>query len=105
MKNAKLKVQASSTTLIERNSYDVALVRIQAVDEFDNILYFCGEPLEMTAEGPIEVIGPNIISLKGGQAGVYVKSTGESGTALLEINNQQLGEKEIRFEVQVERVV
>ena len=105
MKNAKLKAQASSTTLIERNSYDVALVRIQAVDEFDNILYFCGEPLEIIVEGPIEVIGPNIISLKGGQAGVYVKSTGESGTALLKIYNPQLGEKEIRFEAQVERVV
>ena len=100
MRKACLKVKVSSTTLNEKNSYDVAAVRIQAVDEYENILYFCCEPLKVTAEGPIEIIGPAMISLKGGQAGVYVRTTGESGNALLKISNPQLGEKKITFTVQ-----
>ena len=100
MRKACLKVKVSSTTLNEKNSYDVAAVRIQAVDEYENILYFCCEPLKVTAEGPIEIIGPAMISLKGGQAGVYVRTTGEGGNALLKISNPQLGEKKITFTVQ-----
>ena len=100
MRKACLKVKVSSTTLNEKNSYDVAAVRIQAVDEYENILYFCCEPLKVTAEGPIEIIGPDMISLKGGQAGVYVRTTGESGNAMLKISNPQLGEKKITFTVQ-----
>ena len=100
MRKACLKVKVSSTALNEKNSYDVAAVRIQAVDEYENILYFCCEPLKVTAEGPIEIIGPDMISLKGGQAGVYVRTTGESGNAMLKISNPQLGEKKITFTVQ-----
>ena len=70
------------------------------MDEYENILYFCCEPLKVTAEGPIEIIGPDMISLKGGQAGVYVRTTGESGNAMLKISNPQLGEKKITFTVQ-----
>ncbi len=101
MKKMGLKATISSQVLEEKSSYDVAAVRVQAVDESENILYFCGEPLKLSVEGPIELIGPDVISLKGGMAGIYVKSTGESGSAVLTISNPQLGERKIPFEVKV----
>ncbi len=99
MNKIGLKTTISSHVLEEKNSYDVSAIRVQAVDEFENILYFCGEPLKLSVEGPIALIGPDVISLKGGMAGVYVKSVGESGNAVLKISNPQLGEVKINFNV------
>ena len=99
MDKPSIKVNASKTVLEEKNSYDVAAVRIQAVDENENILYYCGEPLKLSMEGPVQLIGPDIVPLRGGMAGTYVKTTGKSGEAVLTISNPQLGEVKVTFEV------
>ncbi|MGP1587683.1 MAG: glycoside hydrolase family 2 TIM barrel-domain containing protein [Treponemataceae bacterium] len=83
MKSMHLAVDVDHTELIERNSYDVAAVRIRAVDENENTLAFCSEPLMLSCEGPIEIVGPKIIALQGGMFGTYVKTTGKSGEASL----------------------
>lgn len=101
MKKAGLKVSVSSDQLSERQSYDVAAVRIQAVDEHGNQLYFCGEPVQLRTEGPIEIIGPGTVSLMGGAVGTYVKSTGTEGKAALVLSNPQLGEQKIHFTVKI----
>ena len=99
MDKPALKANVSSSVLKEKNSYDVAAVRIRAVDENENTLYYCNEPLELSVDGPIEIIGPKITSLRGGMGGTYVKTTGESGKAILSISNPQLGNVKIEFEV------
>ena len=71
-----LVTKASTDTLYEGKTYDVALVRIHAVDENEGLLNFCNDPVSFTTEGPIEIIGPSTISLSGGMGGVYVRSTG-----------------------------
>ncbi len=90
---------ASTYILEEKNSYDVAAVRIRAVDENQNILHYCSEPLELTVEGPIQLIGPRIVPLRGGMTGTYVKTIGKSGKGILTISNSQLGEIKAEFEV------
>jgi hypothetical protein len=55
----------------------VAALRIQATDESGNILNFYNEPFCIETEGPVEVIGPKIISLKGGMGGTYIKYKGQ----------------------------
>ena len=99
MDKPALKANVSTYVLKEKNSYDVAAVRIRAVDENENTLYYCNEPLEFSVEGPIEIIGPKITSMRGGMGGTYVKTTGESGKAILTISNPQLGDVKIEFEV------
>lgn len=99
MKKAGLMVSVSSAVLTEKVSYDVAAVRIRAVDEHENQLWFSTEAVELKTEGPITLIGPSVVGLKGGMAGTYVKSTGESGEAVLILSNPQLGEKRIQFTV------
>lgn len=74
MTSVKLAVKADHTKLVEKNSYDVAAIRIQAVDEHENVLPFFNEPVFFETEGPIELIGPSVISLQGGMGGTYVKT-------------------------------
>lgn len=69
--------------LREKNSYDVALVRIKAVDEFDNVLPFYNDSIILETKGQIELIGPSVISLSGGMGGAYIKTVGKSGKGSL----------------------
>lgn len=98
MTKLHLKVKVDHTELTEKNSYDVAAVRIQAVDERENFMSFFQEPVELKTEGPIEIIGPKITSLRGGMGGTFVKTTGERGKAILVIHSEQAGEYRVEFQ-------
>lgn len=104
-KEVKLWAQADHQVLSEEHTYDVAAVRIRALDENGNVLSFFSEPVVLHTEGPIELIGGEIISLKGGMAGTYVKTTGEAGEAALVLTNAQAGEIRLAFSVQVKESV
>lgn len=69
-----LKTCVSSHNLVEDYTYDVAEVRIQAVDQEQNVLPYYQEPFRLEMRGAIRLIGPEVISLKGGMGGVYVRS-------------------------------
>lgn len=99
-KEVKLWAQADHQVLSEEHTYDVAAVRIRALDENGNVLSFFSEPVVLHTEGPIELIGGEIISLKGGMAGTYVKTTGKTGEAALVLTNAQAGEIRLAFSVQ-----
>ena len=94
------QITASSRKLRETHTYDVAAVRIQAVDENGNLLPYFQEPVQLKCEGALELIGPDIISLQGGMGGTYVKTIGKIGSGKLMISNRQAGTKEITFEIE-----
>ena len=85
MKNWHLETVVSANTLVEANSYDVAAVRIRVCDDNHNVLPFFQESIKVQTEGPISIIGPDLVPLRGGMAGVYVKTTGEAGDAKLRL--------------------
>ena len=99
MKSLHLEVNVSHTTLVEKNTYDVAAVRLRAIDDIGNLAPYYQEGLKVEVEGAIALIGPEIVSLKGGMGGLYVKTIGEAGTGKLRISNAQLGITEIVFEI------
>ncbi len=102
MTKAHLKVKASATELTEQTSYDVAEVRISMLDENDNQLYFYNDPLILKTDGPIELIGPDVIPMQGGMTGVYVKTIGKSGKAALTIESTTGQKETVEFMVYVE---
>ena len=102
MTQMHLQAEADHTQLTEDHTYDVAAVRIRMLDENKNQIYFYNEPLVFETEGPIEVIGEKIVSLKGGMCGTYVKTTGKAGKAALIIKNAQAEDVRIEFEVTCE---
>lgn len=91
-----LEVSTSKTKLFEGDTYDAAAVRIRAVDEHGNLAPYWQEPVILKCSGPIMLIGPEIISLKGGSGGCYVKTCGSSGSAELCVNDIK-----IKFEINV----
>ena len=99
MKAKQLKVQCSHTELAEKNTYDVAAVRFRMESEKNNLLPFNQDIITLSAEGPIEIIGPKTISLRGGMGGTYVKTTGEAGEAKLVAQAEGLEPIEIEFTI------
>ncbi|MGN0504945.1 MAG: glycoside hydrolase family 2 TIM barrel-domain containing protein [Lachnospiraceae bacterium] len=110
MTKVALVAEADHKTLFEGSTYDVAAVRIRAVDEHGNVLPFFHEPVKLSIEtlpgdnaagvdaAPLELIGPDTIVLQGGMGGTYVKTTGETGTAVLKIAAAQAEPVTIMFQ-------
>lgn len=101
MTKADLIVDIDHDVLSERNSYDVAAIRIKSVDENGNLLNYYNDPVEIKVEGNIELIGPNVISLSGGMGGTYIKTIGKTGEGSVKISflNHRC-EKEIKIKIQ-----
>lgn len=98
-KAAHIVTDVSHSELRESKSYDVALVRIRAVDDCGNQISFFNEPIEVETKGPVEIIGDKVIGLKGGMAGVYVRTKGEAGEASVTIKNSQCEAVTVRLTV------
>jgi len=99
MKTKHLAVQCSHTELVEKSTYDVAAIRFRMESEKNNLLSFNQDIVTLSAEGPIEVIGPKAVSLRGGMGGTYVKTTGEAGEAKLIVKAEGLEPIEIAFTI------
>lgn len=101
VREIRLEAEADHTILTEQHSYDVALVRIRAVDDHGNVLPFYQEPVHLITEGDISIIGPDTIALQGGMGGTYVKSMGRSGRGALLLQSQTAGEVRIPFQIKI----
>ena len=98
MTSTDIVVKVDKTALTEEATYDVASIRIEAVDENGNRLYYCNAPVELETDGAVELIGPSTVSLIGGAAGTYVKTVGAAGKGQLTI--KALGKKyTVEFDV------
>lgn len=101
VREIRLEAEADHTILTEQHSYDVALVRIRAVDDHGNVLPFYQEPVRLITEGDISIIGPESIALQGGMGGTYVKSLGRSGQGALLLQSLTAGEVRIPFQIKI----
>jgi beta-galactosidase len=99
MERIVLHAQVSHTELKEGNTYDVASVRIQALSDCGNQLNYYQEPVLLKTAGSIALIGPSVVSLKGGAGGTYVKTTGEAGQGTLTISGEGFAPITIEFTV------
>ena len=57
------------------------------------------EPVQLTVTGDIALIGPSLISLKGGMGGTYVKSLGREGQGTLTLSAPGAPDVIIDFQV------
>jgi len=79
----KLEVTADTMVLEEEETYDTASIRFVMKDENGNVLPFYQEPVLLRTEGAVTLMGPEVISLKGGMGGTYVKTNGQTGEGTL----------------------
>ena len=77
-----LSVESDRTELTVGETYDVACVRIKAVDQNGNVLPYFNEPVSFKTEGGVRLIGPALTSLRGGLGGTFVRTATEGAGAL-----------------------
>ena len=100
MTKVNIEISTDHTNLTEDNTYDVACIRIRATDENGNILNYYNDPLILSVEGDVQIIGPSTIALSGGMGGTYIKTSGKDGTAILKISdayNKLMGSVEFKI--------
>ena len=96
-----IKISVDRTALKEINTYDVACVRIEAVDEYGNRLPFYNDPVVLDAKGYVELIGPSNIALSGGIGGTYVRTKGRKGKGKLTVKTADGQIQSVDFTVDV----
>ncbi|MBR2381480.1 MAG: glycoside hydrolase family 2 protein [Clostridia bacterium] len=99
MTKMHIEIDAPNTVLSEKTSYDVGVVRIRATDENGNLLPYSNEAIKLTVDGPLELIGPDMISLRGGMSAFYVKTIGQKGRARVTVSCSHLEDKTVEFDI------
>ena len=64
-------------------------------------MYFYNDPVSVKVEGPVELIGPKILPVRGGMSGVYIKTIGKEGKACVTLGNTQVGYTSVEYNVSV----
>jgi beta-galactosidase len=95
----RLVAEADTSDLVEGDTYDVASIRIRAVDQDGNTLPLFMEPVTLAVTGALEVIGPSVLALRGGLGGTYVRTTGGPGPGSLTIRCGSLPDVTLPFVV------
>ncbi|MFI3236651.1 MAG: glycoside hydrolase family 2 TIM barrel-domain containing protein [Lachnospiraceae bacterium] len=85
VKIPQLQVDIDTIVLHEDTSYDVATLRIRAVDEHASQLMTYHGVVSIELSGPLKLIGPKTVSMTAGSTGTYIKTIGELGEANITI--------------------
>ena len=99
-----IEAKPSRTSLVEEDTYDMAAVRIRILDENNNPAVYAQIPAELKAEGCIELVGPSVVTLEGGMAGTYVRTTGKEGSGKLTVSTAQTKAVEIVYSVRRKQI-
>lgn len=99
----RLEIKASHTILREHETYDVASIRICMTDQNGNVLPFYNGVLRIETEGPIKIIGPKNAMLQGGMGGIYIRTIGKSGKALVTIFSENTKSMSVELTVEADK--
>ncbi len=80
-----LEVRADTLSLTEGDGWDMATVRIRALNEFGCLSAYLNRCIHFQAEGTVALVGPASVPLSGGMAGTYVRTTGRAGEGRLTV--------------------
>ena len=83
VQSVRLECTVHNPLLTDGPTWDCAAVSLRAIDQNGNLLPYCGEAVQLSVEGPVKILGPSIVPLRGGMAGTYLATTGEAGRAVL----------------------
>ena len=100
-----LEIRVSRTTLREKDTYDMAAVRVRVLDENDNLAPYAQLPVRFAVEGDAALVGPQTAVAEGGMTGTYLCTTGTSGEAVLTISAPQTETVTVHFTVEKEDAV
>ena len=79
VQSVRLECTVHNPILTDGPTWDCAAVGLRAIDQNGNLLPYCGEAVQLSVEGPLRILGPSVVPLRGGMAGTYLATTGEAG--------------------------
>lgn len=94
-----MEVRRDTDTLVDGPAWDMATLRIRAVDEYGAQHSWCSRSLVLRAEGAVELVGPAAVPLSGGMAGCYLRTKGQAGTGRLTIEMEGAQPVTLTFQV------
>lgn len=100
VQKVKLDVTVDHAQLREEDTWDMATVRIRAVDQNGNTLPYINRSLTFELTGEAQLVGPKHVPLQGGMTATYIKTIGKNGTAQLKIKADGLEDYLINFTCQ-----
>ena len=83
VQSVRLECTVHNPLLTDGPTWDCAAVSLRAIDQNGNLLPYCSEAVQLWVEGPLQILGPSVVPLRGGMAGAYLATTGEAGPAVL----------------------
>ena len=83
VQSVRLECTVHNPLLTDGPTWDCAAVSLRAIDQNGNLLPYCSEAVQLWVEGPLRILGPSVVPLRGGMAGTYLATTGEAGPAVL----------------------
>ena len=84
-----LIVESSDRDLLVEDTYDVKRYVIKKVDQNHNILPYAFDPINISVEGDLSLIGPRDLTLIGGAIAFWVKAT-KAGHGVITINHRDV---------------
>ena len=84
-------------TALVADGADTTRVVFRVTDEFDNIRPYAGDPIELTLDGPAEIIGDNPFALVGGTGAIWIRTKQQAGPVVLSAKHPRLGEQKVTF--------
>jgi beta-galactosidase len=94
-----LYVYPDDLTLTETETYEVTRIVVKHQDSNLNHLLYSNETITVSVDGPLQLIGPNTLSLIGGSIGLYFKTIGETGNATITISSNYYQDKIVEIKV------
>jgi len=76
-----LDVKVTKEELVNEDTYDTTQIKLKHVDEHGSIADYSSRIVKIETNGPIELVGPSVQTLLGGQLTLYIKSKNEKGPA------------------------
>jgi beta-galactosidase len=83
VQRVRLECTVRNPILTDGPTWDCAAVSLRAIDQNGNLLPYCNEAVQLETEGPVRLLGPAVVPLRGGMGGAYLATVGEAGRAVL----------------------
>ena len=77
------------TPLWEKDTNDMAAVRVRILDENGTPAPYAQFPVQFAVEGSAALVGPQTAVAEGGMTGTYLRTVGTAGEALLTVSAPQ----------------
>ncbi len=97
-----LEVRVSHTQMKEKDTFDMAAVRVRILDENDNTASYALLPIHFSIEGDAALVGPETAVAEGGMTGTYIRTIGREGKAKLIVNAAGMESAVLEFNIEKE---